>query len=299
MTGSVRRDDTGVVREEAEGSFARWLADVWDDEIEPRYAKPHWELLLEHLTLPPKPQVLVAGCSTGAIIPALMRLLPSSDQGRVIALEARGPLLAKARARVEDYDRRRVFLRGEPLRKLKFAAGVFDVVVSSLAWLDLAEPEATLIEFFRVLIPGGQVALAFPLRGTLQEIYDLFAEVTLKYEQPEVHRRLEEQMKRRHPTVDEARQMLLDLGFQGVELHSRDLEMTFRPEEEFFTSSLVRALFEGPWRQAVGDASDELFRHTREAIATYFGSEAFQVRLVVGCLTGVRPDLDLDPGSLG
>jgi SAM-dependent methyltransferase len=299
MTDSGRRDDAGAVHDEAEGSFARWLADVWDDEIEPRFARQHWELLLEHLNLPPKPQVLVAGCSTGAIIPALLRHLPSTDQGRVIALEARGPLLAKARARVEDYDRRRVFLRGESLRKLKFAAGVFDVVVSSLAWLDLPEPEVALMEFFRVLIPGGQVALAFPMRGTLQEIHDLFAEVTLKYEMPEVHRRLEEQMKRRHPDEAEARQMLLDLGFQDVEVHSRELEMTFRPEEEFFSSALVRALFESRWRQAAGGDADELFRHTRAAITTYFGSEAFQVRLVAACLTGTRPDLDLDPGSLG
>lgn len=296
MTDPEQQDDG--YREEADASFARWLADVWDDDIEPRYARHHWELILQHLELPPRPQVLVAGCSTGAIIPALLRQMPALEQGRVIALEGRGPLLAKARARVEDYNRRRVFLRGESMRKLKFAAGVFDEVISSLSWLDLPEPGVALEEFHRVLIPGGQLSLGLSLRGTLQEIYDLFAEVTLKYEMPEVHRALEEQMKRRHPDEAEAHILLEGVGFEDVVVHSHEVEMTFRPDEDFFSTVLVKALFESRWRNATGDFGDELFKHTREAINTYFGSEAFQVRLVAGCITGTKPGFEPDD-SLG
>ncbi len=288
-------DSVPLERDEADASFARWLADVWDDEVEPRYARHHRELILEDLELPPKPQVLVAGCSTGAIIPALLRQMNPPDQGRVIALEARGPLLAKARSRVEEYDRRRVFLRGESMHKLKFATGVFDVVVSSLTWIDLPEPGVTLQEFFRVLLPGGQLSLGLSLRGTLEEIYDLFAEVALKYELPEVYRTIEEQMKRRHPEETEAIALLRRVGFENVRVQSRELTITFLPDEDFFSAALVKALYEGRWRKAAGDRAEELFKHTRESINTYFGSESFSVRLVNGCLTGSKPGFDPQP----
>ncbi len=272
-----------------EAAFARWLAEVWDEEIEPTFARRHSELLLEHLVLPPRPQVLVAGCSTGAIIPALLRRMSNRTQGRVIALEARGPLLAKARSRVEEYDRRRVFLRGESIRKLRFAANVFDVVLSSLSWLELPEPGVALEEFYRVLIPGGEVALSLPLSGTLQEVYDLFDEVTLKYELPEVHRQLEEQRRRRHPETDAAKSLLEGVGFREVEVTSKEHELTFPADSDFFSSILVKALYQPRWRRAAGKHADALFRHTRDAIDTYFGSEPFQVRLVTGRLRGVKP----------
>lgn len=291
MTDDAPRESSPLIlakNEEVEEEYSKWLAEVWDETLEPLFARPHWELMLRNLQLPSAPQVLVAGCSTGAIVPALLRSM-GSGQGRVIALEAQGPLLAKARARLEDYDRRRVFLRGESMRKLRFADEVFDVVVSSLSWLELPEPGVALQEFFRVLAPGGTVALSLPLRGTLQEIYDLFAEVALKFELPEVHRNLEEQMKRHHPEMSEATGLLEGLGFVDVSVFSDEQEMAFPPDETFFGSGLVKALFENRWRLAAGDHTDRLFKHTQAAIDTYFASEPFQVRLVPGVVIGTKP----------
>lgn len=289
MSESETKEVFGALTEPRDDdAFAQWLADVWDEEVEPLYARHHWELLLENLELPSRAQLLVAGCSTGAIIPALLRRMNPAENGRVIALETRGPLLAKARARVEEYDRRRVFLRGESIRKLKFAAEVFDAVLSSLTWLDLPEPGVALEEFYRVLKDDGQVALALPLRGTMQEVYDLFAEVALKFELPEVHRRLEEQMKRRHPEAQAAKQLLEGVGFRDVTVTTRYHEMTFPAEGDFFSSLLVRALFERRWRRAAGDNADTLFKQTHRAINTYFASEPFHVQLIAACLIGKK-----------
>lgn len=272
-----------------DSSFNRWLADVWDEEVEPPYGKLHWDLILQHLQMPLRPQVLVAGCATGAIIPALLRQMEPPDQGRVIALESQAALLHKARQRVAECDRRRVFLKGESMRRLRFADGVFDVVVSNLTWLDLPEPGVALEEFFRVLSPGGHVALGLPLSGTLQEIYDLFAEVALKYDLPDVHRGLEALMKRRHPEESEARALLEGVGFGDVTVWTQEHEMSFTSGQEFFDSVLIRALFEPRWRKVAGELADPLFAYTRETIDTYFTGEPFLVRLVAGCICGVRP----------
>lgn len=278
--------EEGRVEDDA---FVRWLADIWDDEVEPPFAKYHWDLMLEHLELPQRPQVLVAGCSTGAIVPALLQMMDPPDQGRVIALEAQPAMLEKARQRVAECDRRRVFLKGESMRKLRFADSVFDVVLSSLAWLDLPEPGVALKEFYRTLAPGGRVALGLPLRGTMQEIYDLFAEVALKYDLPDVHRVLEQQMKRRHPEEAEARRLLEGVGFHFVNVVAREHEMGFSGGHDFFDSLLVKALFEPRWRKVAGEYADALFSHTRAAIDTYYASEPFPVRLVTGCAVGVKP----------
>lgn len=288
-TDEDTRETTGIAGPEGEEAFGTWLAGVWDEEIEPPYARRFWEMALDALAIPERGQVLVAGCSTGAIIPALFEQIEVVGQGRVIALEARGPLLSKARARVAELDRRRVFLKGESIRKLRFADSVFAAVVSSLSWMDLPEPGVALEEFFRVLVPGGQVALAVPLEGTLQEIYDLFAEVALKYELPEIHKAIEQQRKRRNPSPEDARRLLEAVGFIRVEVKSEPLGLTFATGRRFFESVLVKALFEPHWREAVGGETEQLFRYTREAIDTYFANEPLSVGVVAGCLTGRRP----------
>jgi SAM-dependent methyltransferase len=283
------RETTGAVGPGGEEAFATWLAEVWDEEIEPSYARRFWEMALASLQIPEKGQVLVAGCSTGAVIPALFEQIEVVGQGRVVALEARGPLLAKARARVAELDRRRVFLKGESIRKLRFADGVFSAIISSLTWMDLPEPGMALREFFRVLAPGGQVALGVPLEGTLQEIYDLFAEVALKYELPEVHKSLEQQRMRRNPSVTDAKGLLEGVGFVDVDVRHEEQTLAFSSGRRFFDSVLVKALFEPHWREVAGDAADHLFRSTREAIDTYFVGDPLSVAVVVGCIRGRRP----------
>ena len=288
--GEETRETVGAGGPEEEDAFGRWLAEVWDEEVEPPYARRFWEALLAALTLPERGQLLVAGCSTGALIPALYERLETAGQARIVALEARGPLLAKARARVAELDRRRVFLKGESLGRLRFADSVFAGVVSSLTWMDLPEPGLALEEFLRVLVPGGQLALAIPLEGTLQEVYDLFAEVALKYDMPDVARDLERESKRRHPSVIEARLLLEGVGFENIEVRSEPATLVFSTGRSFFDSVLVKALFEPRWRRIAGGSTDDLFRHTREAIDTYFVGEPLSVSLSVGVMTGHRPE---------
>jgi hypothetical protein len=74
-----------------------------------------------------------------------------------------------------------------------------------------------------------------------------------------------------------------------VNVDAKELEMTFPAGKKFFDSVLVRALYEKPWRSTAGAFSDQLFKQTNSAIETYFGSDAFTVRVVAGCINGYRP----------
>jgi SAM-dependent methyltransferase len=289
IDGDETTRETSVTADsQGDDTFARWLAEVWDEEIEAVYARRFLDLLLPALVLPERGQILVAGCTTGSVIPAIFERLSGAGSARVIALEARGPLLAKARARVAELDRKRVFLKGESLGKLRFADGVFASVVSNLAWLELPEPGLALAEFARVLSPAGQLALTVPLDGSFQEVHDLFAEVALKYDMTEVHRSIELDMRRHHPSEAEARHLLEEVGLREVIVRSDEQSLVFSSGRAFFESVLVKALFEPRWRKVVGEKADDLFRYTREAIDTYFVGESLSVRLVVGCVTGEK-----------
>jgi SAM-dependent methyltransferase len=274
---------------EGQSEEERWLAEVWDEEIVPHYSGPHLELLLRGLHLPPRAQVLVAGCDTGSIIPGLLKQMETTDQGRIIALEERVALLNKARIRTADCDPRRVFLRSEPLQSLKFADNVFDVVISNLVWLDLADPGAALREFFRVLTPQGRLLLAFPTQGTFEEVFDFFAEVTLKHELPAVQRNLDALRRRCFPAVVEIHHALEAIGFRDVTHDTEDSKISFSSGKAFIEAPLVRGLFEPRWREAAGEQTDMLLACTQETIDTYYDGEPYTVQLVAAMTSGIKP----------
>ena len=275
--------------DEGQSEEERWLAEVWDKEIAPQYSGPHRKLLLRDLHLPPRAQVLVAGCATGAIIPRLLKGMENTDQGRIIALEARAALLNRARIRTADCDPRRVFLRSEPLQSLKFADNVFDVVVSNLVWLDLADPGSALREFFRVLTPQGRLLLGFPAQGTFQEIFDFFAEVTLKHELPTVQRNLDALRRRCFPAATEIHNALEAIGFGDVTHAEEEHQLTFASGQAFVDSALVRGLFGPRWHEAAGEQTDMLLARTQETIDTYYDGEPCTVQLVAAMASGVKP----------
>lgn len=126
-----------------------------------------WERILDRLQLRGDEQVLDMGCGRGAVLTAVARRLTT---GRVTGVDIWSTTDQSGNARevtlhnaslegVAD----RVQIDTGDMRALPFADASFDVVVSSLAIHNIrsnAERERAVNEAFRVLRPGGRLAIA-------------------------------------------------------------------------------------------------------------------------------------------
>jgi SAM-dependent methyltransferase len=118
----------------------------------------------------PGDRVLDVGCGTGVLArEAAVRVGPS---GRVTGLDLNEGMLAVARRLRPEIDWR----KGDAL-DLPFAERAFDVVVSQFALMFLPDRPRGLREMWRVLAPGGRLAVAVcaPLEETRG--YRLFADI--------------------------------------------------------------------------------------------------------------------------
>lgn len=98
-------------------------------------------------------RVLDVGCGTGAVARAAARRVGAA--GRVVGLDLNPRMLAVARRVAPEIEWR----EGEA-GELPFAAGDFDVVTSQYALMFFPDQPRGLAEMWRVLAPGGRLAVA-------------------------------------------------------------------------------------------------------------------------------------------
>ncbi|MBI5652909.1 MAG: methyltransferase domain-containing protein, partial [Chloroflexi bacterium] len=100
--------------------------------------------------------VLDAGAGTGLI--ALLAAPRVTKSGAVIGVDASEQMLAHARARAAQFGFSQCAFRAGDLHALDFSANHFNAILSQFA-LHYTEPAKALAEFYRVLAPGGMLAL--------------------------------------------------------------------------------------------------------------------------------------------
>jgi len=131
-----------------------------------------WAEVLGRLPLHGDEQVLDMGCGRGAVLLMIATLLPA---GRVTGVDLwstrdqSGNAMEVTRRNAElEGVAERVEIHTADMRKLPFAPGTFDMVVSSLAIHNIGQSAGlvqAIDEAVRVLKPGGRILLA-DIRGT-------------------------------------------------------------------------------------------------------------------------------------
>ncbi len=122
--------------------------------------------LIASLSLRGNEQVLDVGCGRGLLLIAVAKKL---NRGKATGIDiwqtedqsGNDPEVTKRNAAVENVSEK-VDIRNGDARRMPFADGSFDVVVSSLAIHNIYDQEGrkqAIREIFRVLKPGGKVAL--------------------------------------------------------------------------------------------------------------------------------------------
>ena len=265
------------------------MARVYDTEILPIWSERFGRMLLRKLKIPPKATVLDVGCGTG--YPALALLEEMGAGGRIVALEGVGALLDVARKKAGELNGKRIFFRTEtPSGSLGFADEVYDLVVSNLGLVDVAEPQQALQELARVAKTDCVVALTMPLAGTYAEFYDIYREVLTRSDQHEVLLRLEEHIAKT-PDPAEAVRWLERAGLVDVEIEVETFRLLFKSSREFFFAPVIEYGPLAGWKEVAGKGAgmQEIFWQIKEAIDAYFATTAFELTIKAGCLRGRRP----------
>ena len=138
-----------------------------------------WDDVLDSLNLRGDEQLLDLGCGRGAVLLLGAQKLPRGQATGIDLWQAHdqsGNAESATRANAErEGVSERVSLDTGDMRKLPFAVGSFDVVVSSLALHNIPSAEGrtqAIREALRVVKPGGQLALA-DFRFTSDYVRDL------------------------------------------------------------------------------------------------------------------------------
>jgi ubiquinone/menaquinone biosynthesis C-methylase UbiE len=132
---------------------ARSPAEVYDEQFVPALFRQWGPVLCDAAQVAPGQRVLDVACGTGAsTVAAAARVAPG---GAVIGLDANPEMLAVARRKTADIE-----WRDGRAESLPFAAESFDAVISQFGLMFFDDRAAGLREMWRVLRPGGRLAVA-------------------------------------------------------------------------------------------------------------------------------------------
>jgi len=135
------------------------VADIYDRSYDSEHGRLYHSHICEHLMtcIPKGAQLLDLGCGTGLFTSYYIRA-----GGRAVGLDISRGMLSKAR----DSCRQGEYIAGTA-EVLPFRDSGFDVVSSMLAFSYIRDPRAMLAEAWRVLRPGGHIAICTLSRNLL------------------------------------------------------------------------------------------------------------------------------------
>ncbi|GAC1367190.1 MAG: hypothetical protein NVSMB47_18320 [Polyangiales bacterium] len=266
-------------------------AAIFETFVVPRYLRHFAELALEMIAPPPHAgDAVVAhlGCRTGFPERALVELLgPTRLVGTDGSLAGLELARAKAAAIAElaaDYRAFDGFPAPLPDAQFTHALALHPPgrAATRLLWAK---------EAHRVLVPGGQLVLSLPLRGSFAELADLLREYALKSDNGHTQDAIDAAMMVR-PTPEQLGDELEALGFVDVDVDFRNVGIPFQSGRDLLEDPTTRLLLLPEWRVHLGLDEPTLvaaFNYVREAVDRYWAEGGFELTLHVGCARACKP----------
>jgi ubiquinone/menaquinone biosynthesis C-methylase UbiE len=265
------------------------LAKLYDSEILPAYAARFATLLGRAVDDRPGARVIEIGCATGAFTLELARRFDLDSH--LTAFDASPAFLAEARARIEATAARHaqvsLAVHPELPASIPLPDRSAELVVSNLTVAAAADPRAAVKEAARLLVPGGQLALSAPLRGTWSEFLDLFRDVLRENGKLESLGAVDRYVAA-FPDGEGLARWLAEAGCKQIEVTTARWEILFRSAREFFFAPLIELGPLAQWKRLSGrgDQMQDVFFFTKEAIDTYFKDRVFAETIVGAAVTG-------------
>ncbi|HEY3494528.1 MAG TPA: class I SAM-dependent methyltransferase [Polyangiaceae bacterium] len=262
-------------------------AAIFETFVVPRYLTFFGELALEMLLSGDAARIVHLGCRTG--YPDL-KLYERIEQSEIVGLDASLPALELARNKAAS--RRGAAIEYRILENgllADFEPAQFTHGLMLHPICDAERRVELFQDFFRLLCPGGQCLVAFPLRGSFQEVADLLREYALKVDDGEFSKAVEFALATR-PSIESLSEELESVGFEDIDVEIRQTALAFDSGRAFVEDPVTRLQILPELRTWLGD--HDLRRpldYVRDAIDKYWSEAKLELSLNVGCASARVP----------
>jgi SAM-dependent methyltransferase len=261
-------------------------AAILETFVVPRYLSLFGELAQEMLLVGESARIIHLGCRTG--YPDL-KIYENSDGADIVGVDSSLPALELARNKAQVMGDVRIEYRPADDDSLRGEQGLYTHALTLHPALGGDLRVALLSEMERLLCSGGQALIALPLRGSFQEIADLFREYALKHDDSDFSKAVEAAMLLR-PSIESLSEELEQVGLADVDVEIRQTTLTFDSGRAFVEDPVIRLLIVPELKAWLGvDDLNKPLGYVRDAIDKYWSEGQLELSLNVGCASARKP----------
>lgn len=261
-------------------------AAILETFVVPRYLALYGSLLLEMLLTGEAARVAHLGCRTGFPDLELFERIPSM---RLVGVDSSAPALELARNKAHakgELDIEYAIAQGYPTG---LESEQYSHALSLHPNLDQPARAALMQELTRVLYSGGQALIAMPMRGSFQEITDIFKEYALKEDAAEFGKALEASFPNR-PTLESLSEELEAAGLSDVDVKLQHREIEFESGRGLIEDPAMRLLILPELRTWLRVAElDGALDYLARAVDKYWSEDKLSLSVNVGCASARKP----------
>jgi ubiquinone/menaquinone biosynthesis C-methylase UbiE len=253
---------------------------VMETFVVPRYLSFYGELALELVLAGEGARIVHIGCRTGYPDRQLCEL---AAQAEIVSLDASPAALDLAKGKLgPDASLPIEYLLANEL-PTGLDAGSFSHALCLHPLGSTQERAALYREMYRLLCDEGQALIALPLRGSFQEVGDLFREYALKHDDGDLGKTVEEAMATRH-SIETLSEEIEASGLDDVDIEVRSVTLTFDSGRAFVDDPVTRLLILPELAAALGGVDlEKPLAYCRDAIDKYWSEGQFELTVNVGC----------------
>ncbi|HWA76147.1 MAG TPA: methyltransferase domain-containing protein [Polyangiaceae bacterium] len=261
-------------------------AAILETFVVPRYLSRFGDLAVDMMVSGPEARILHVGCRTG--YPDL-KLYELVDNAEILGLD---PSLAAL-----ELARHKATVRGDVAIEYRLGdglpgelePGIFTHALSLDPIIEDSERAELLSAMRWLLCSGGQALLAMPLRGSFQEVADLFREYALKYDEADFAAELDTSWGER-PTLETLSDEFEAAGFEDVDVEVRLFTLAFDNGRAFLEDPASRLLILPEIRCWLGGGDlKRPLEYMRDAIDKYWSEGKFELTVQIGCASARCP----------
>ncbi len=213
-------------------------AAVMETFVVPRYLSFYGELVLELLIAGEGARIAHIGCRTGYPDRQLFEL---SSGAPIVGVDSSPAALELARNKAATVGEAAIEYYESESLPTELTAGAFSHALCLHPAGGTDSRRALYREMYRLLVTGGQALVSLPLRGSFQEVGDLFREYALKNDDGDFGKIVEETMAARH-TIETLSEEMEDEGFDDVDVEIRTTTLSFDSGRSFVEDPVSRLL---------------------------------------------------------